>query len=67
MIKVILFWICLYLLILIFSFISEITYKGKTIREARQNFKQIVVQTSLTFAVFVVASYLWSKYGGSGK
>ncbi|HBA71103.1 MAG TPA: hypothetical protein DER40_12845 [Geobacter sp.] len=67
MIKVILFWICLYLLILIFSFISEITYKKRTIEEVRKNLKQIVIQTSLTFAVFVVASYLWSKYGGSGR
>lgn len=67
MIRAVLFWICLYLIILIFSFISEITYKNKTIKEIKQNCKQIIIQTTLTFAVFVVASYLWSKYGGSAS
>lgn len=66
MMKAILFWLCLYLVIMLFAFVSEITYKKKTIKEVRQNFKRVVIETALTFAVFVVASYLWSKFGSSG-
>lgn len=63
MLRVVAIWICLYLLCLAFSFLSEIANKKRSLKDVQQNWKPIVIQTSVTFIVFVIASYLWHLWG----
>ncbi len=60
-------WIGLYLLCLFFSFISEVTYKKRSIQDVRQNWKPLVTQTTLVFVVFTVASVVWHYWGPQSR
>lgn len=57
----------LYIVALFFSFVSEVSYKKRSIADVRQDWKGIVYQTSIMFAVFVVASIIWNFYGHKGE
>lgn len=61
--KLAMMFVGLYVVALVFSFVSEVTYKKRSIAEVRQDWKGIVSRTSIMFAVFVVASIIWSLYG----
>jgi len=57
----------LYFTALLFSFISEVSYKKRAIADVRQNWKSIVTRTSIIFAVFIISSIIWSLYGHQNK
>ena len=57
----------LYFTALFFSFVSEVSYKKRSIADVRQDWKGIVTRTSIMFAVFVVASIIWSYFGQKGN
>jgi hypothetical protein len=57
----------LYLVALVLSFVSEVTYKKRSIHDVRQGWRVIVIQTSIIFAVFVVASIVWNVLGLKGE
>jgi len=65
--KVAMIVVWLYALALVFSFVSEVTYKKRSIAEVRQDWKGIVTRTSIMFAVLAVASIIWSIYGQKNK
>jgi hypothetical protein len=56
----------IFILGLIASFISEVTYKKRSLREIRQDWKNIVIQGLIIFAVFTVSSIVWMLLGKSG-
>jgi hypothetical protein len=60
-------WVCLYLVCLLFSFISEVTYKKRSIKEVRQDWKQIASRTTVTFMVFAIASIIWLYWKQSNQ
>lgn len=59
MVRAVAIWGGMYLLCLIFSFVSEITYRKRTIQDVCRNWRTIVVQTSSVFAVFTISSIIW--------
>ena len=56
-------FLLIYLLVLLFSFISELTYKKRTIAEIRNNAKSIVKNASILYFIFVVASIVYQLAG----
>jgi len=65
--KIMLMYLGLFLMALIGTFVSEITYRKRTIQEVRRDWRQIARKTSLIFGVFVVASILWNVFGVKGE
>jgi hypothetical protein len=65
--KLAMIFVGLYVIALVFSFVSEVTYKKRSIADVRQDWKRIVSRTTIIFAVFVIASIIWSFYGPKGK
>jgi len=55
--------VLIYLLILFFTFLSEVTYHKKTLKEVRLNSKQIIIRTTIIFAVMLFATYLYHYLG----
>jgi hypothetical protein len=57
----------LYFIALLFSFVSEVTYKKRSIHYVRQDWRRIVIQASIMFVVFLIASIVWKVLGLNGK
>jgi hypothetical protein len=53
----------LYLFALIFSFVSEYTYKKKSITEIKENAKEIIFKITILFAIMIIASFVYAKLG----
>jgi Na+-transporting methylmalonyl-CoA/oxaloacetate decarboxylase gamma subunit len=56
-------FILLYLLILFLTFISEVTYKKRTIPEVRNDIKKIIMKTSILYLVFIAATIFYQLIG----
>lgn len=54
--------IILYIVVIGVSFMSEVTYNKRSVHDVKQDWKQIVIRTSLIFSVFLVASFIWSHF-----
>jgi hypothetical protein len=67
LLKTVVIWVGIYFIALLFSFVSKVTYKKRSINDVRQDWKSIVIQTSIMFAVFMVASILWGVWGLKGE
>ena len=67
LLKVAAIWLGIYCLVLVFSFVSEITYNQRSIYDVRQDWRRITIRTSLAFAVLTVASVAWALLGRQGK
>ncbi len=55
--------ILIYPFCLLLSFISEITYKKRTFAEAKKSSKKIIKETSIIYAVFVIATIVYQVLG----
>jgi hypothetical protein len=63
MIKIAAIYALVYLLILFFSFVSEITYKKRSITSTFNDFKRISLRSFLYFTVMVVFSCIYYILG----
>lgn len=52
-----------YALIVVFSFISEFTYKKHTFAEVKKDSKQILFKSTLGFAILVASAFLYYLLG----
>lgn len=48
-----------YIVMLVGAFLSELLYKKKPVNEVVDNIKTLIIKTTITFAVLIVASYLY--------
>ena len=62
-IKNLLIIIGLYIIALILSFVSEYTYKKKSIAEIKENAKGIFLKITILFAIMIIASFVYMKLG----
>ena len=58
--KTILVYAFIYVLVILFSFVSEIAYKKRSVKTVIDDSKAIWIKASLIFIVFLVASILYS-------
>ena len=61
--KLIIVLVLIYPIILLLSFVSEFTYKKKTIDEIKKDSKQIIRTTSISYAVFIIATIVYQMLG----
>ena len=61
--KLIIVLVLIYPIILLLSFVSEFTYKKKTIDEIKKDSKQIIRTTSITYAGFIIAAIVYQMLG----
>jgi hypothetical protein len=55
----ILFFVIVYLVILFFSIVSEITYKKKKLSEVASDIKNIIWKSALAFITLLLFSYIY--------
>lgn len=63
MLKIILIYGLIYLCCVFFMFVSEITYKKKSLSAVLKDYKSIIIKCTLIFGVFVIASAVYHVMG----
>ncbi len=61
--KLFLTFAMIYLLILLLSFLSEVTYKKRTIAEVKNDAKSIIKKASIVYIVFIGATVFYHLAG----
>ena len=56
-------YLLIYVVGLLFTVLSEITYKRRTLKEVKENFKQIWIRASIIYLIFVIASICYYFFG----
>ena len=59
----VLIWLGLYALAVALSFLSEITYKKKSLGQVKGEAKSIFIKTTIMFLVMLVATYIYAYFG----
>lgn len=59
MLRVVIILLVLYLVVILLSLISEITYKKRHPKDVLKDFKKIVINVSIYFIIFLVASIIY--------
>ena len=63
MLKSILVYLVLYLLVIFFSFLSELIFRKVSFGRLRKNYKKVLLKSSLIFLIFVIASLFYQFMG----
>ena len=62
-IKTILLFLGIYVIVLFFAFLSEYTYKKKSIAEIKENAKGIFLKITILFAIMIIVSFIFGLMG----
>ncbi len=62
--KTVTLWLGLYFVGLVYSFVSEVTYKKISIYDVRKDWKRITIRASIIFTV--ICTYFWGLMGLKG-
>ena len=52
----------LYVITLLFKFISKVFYRKRATADVCQDWKSMVMRTSIIFTVFIISNIIWSLY-----
>lgn len=67
MLKTIIVWIFIYVFAVSISFVSELTYKRRSLSAIKADAKGIIRRASLIFLVFLAATYVYWFLGITGE
>ena len=61
--KIVLIFLAIYVVGLFFSFLSEITYRKRTISEVKKDYRRIWRNATIIYCIFVVATSIYYFLG----